>query len=361
MLPDNLAYLVALHSVDGLGTIRLKRILDYFKNPKDAWNASIKEFSTLAIPQPVLDKLSDQKKNLDPEDYFAGIKKEEIKVLTFFDPGYPEVLKQIYDPPLILYYKGEILIDDAFALAVVGTRKITGYGRAVTEKLTSELSQAGLTIISGLATGVDTIAHYSALNSGGRTLAVLGGGLKRIFPSENIMLAKKIIDNQKGALISEFPPDYPSLPGNFPVRNRIVAGLSLGVLVTEAAEDSGSLITARLALEMGKEVYAVPGPITSSLAFGTANLIRSGAKLVTSAGDILEDLNIFIKQKNIDQISLSEIQKQIIELINNEPKHLDEIARSLKLSITEVSAELIKMEILGVVKNTGGGLYSKFF
>lgn len=360
MLPEKLAYLIALHSVDGLGTIRLKRILDYFKDPKDAWNASIGEFSTLSIPQPVLDKLVVQKKNIDPENYFEQIRKEEIKVLTFFDPNYPTALKQIYDPPLILYYKGEILANDAFSIAVVGTRRITSYGKIVTEKLSTELSQAGLTIISGLASGVDTIAHWAAINNKGRTLAVLGGGLKQIFPSENVLLAKKIIDGF-GALISEFPPDYPSLPGNFPARNRIVAGLSLGILVTEAAEDSGSLITARLGLEMGKEVYAVPGPITSSLTFGTANLIKEGAKVVMSAKDILEDLNIFIKRKDIDLTKLTGLQIDILNLIENDPKHLDEIARSLKSPITSISAELIKMEIQGVIKNMGGGVYSRLF
>lgn len=361
---DDIKYLLALHSINGLGPIRLKAILDYFGNPEAAWKAETKEFLQIGIPQNVVKLLIEARKSLDPEKYLESIKKSGISWVTIFDEKYPKLLKEIYDPPTVLYYKGEILPQDGKAIAVVGTRKVTGYGRLVTEKLTKELVEFGLTIVSGLARGVDTEAHKTAILSNGRTLAVLGGGLKNIFPPENTDLARKIISGY-GAVISEFPPDHPSLPGNFPARNRVISGLSKGVLVTEAAEDSGSLITARCALDQGREVFAVPGPITSELSKGPSFLIKQGAKLITEAGEILEELGIdkyqvsSIKYKGEDK--LTDIEKKILGYLENESKHVDEICRTLNLSAAQVSASLIKMEIQGIVKNLGGGNYLKIW
>lgn len=356
----NLPYLLALHSVDGLGPIRLKKVLEHFEDPELAWNADPKELRAIGIPQNVLENLKLKKQTLDPQNYFEKVQKSGIKVLTIFDEEYPKRLKEIYDPPLVIYYKGEILPQDYKAIAVVGTRKITGYGELVTRKLTQGLSDAGFTIVSGLARGVDTVAHKQALDSGARTIAVLAGGINHIFPPQNTALAQKISEN--GAYLSEYPLDYPHLSGNFPSRNRIISGLSAAVLVTEAAEDSGSLITARLALDQGREVFAVPGPITSSLSQGPASLIKEGAKLVTNSNDILEELGIEkYSMPNIKlQISnLSQTENQILQSLENEQKHIDEISRNLKLKSSEVSAALIKMEILGMVKNLGGGNYTK--
>ncbi len=362
MNKDDLIYLLALHQVNGLGPIRLKKVLDHFGSAKAAWEAKEKEFKALGIYQSTIDKLKQIKSSLDPEKNFGQLQKDGIKVLTIFDEAYPESLKQIYDPPIILYYKGEILAQDEKAIAVVGTRKITSYGQMVTEQLTMKLSGFGVTIVSGLARGVDTEAHRSALKAEGRTLAVLGGGLNQMFPAENSSLAQEITSGF-GAVMSEFPPDYPAVPGNFPPRNRIVAGLSKAVLVTEAAEDSGSLITARLALEQGKDVFAVPGPITSNLSKGPAQLIQQGAALVTSAEEILEVLGwIGIKNKELsskNQANLSDSEKTILNYIENESKHIDEICRNLKKPSYEVSAELIKMEISGLVRNLGSGNYIK--
>lgn len=272
---NNIAYILALHSIDGLGPIRLKAILDYFKDPKLAWEAQSKE----------------TRKNLEPESYAKSISESGIKWLTIFDENYPKLLAQIYDPPVVLYYKGEILPQDGQAVAIVGTRKMTGYGKVVTEQFTRGLVSSGVTIVSGLARGVDTKAHTTSIEENGRTLAVLGGGVNNIFPPENRSLAEKIASGF-GAVISEFPPDSPSLPGNFPLRNRIISGLSLATLVVEAAEGSGSLITARLALEQGREVFAVPGPITSYLSKGPIDLIKMGARPVSDANEILEELGI---------------------------------------------------------------------
>lgn len=359
---NNLAYLLSLHSVDGLGPIRLKKLIDFYQDPKLIWQADLKEISNLGIPQNVLLNLQEKRKVLDPEKYFAEIQNSDIKILTLFDDNYPKLLQQIYDPPIILYYKGEFTSQDARAIGVVGTRKITGYGKTVTEKFVAELSNFGLTIVSGLARGVDTIAHQTALASSGRTIACLGGGLNKIFPPENIKLAEEIAKGF-GAVISEYPPDYPSLAGNFPSRNRIIAGLSLAVLVTEAAEDSGSLITAKFALEEGREVFAIPGPITSSLSKGPASLIKQGARLVTEPAEIIEELGIKPMQnaefRMQNQNNLTQIEKTILNHLENEARHIDEIARDLKKPSFEISAALLKMEISGLVKSLGGGNYIK--
>ena len=254
------------------------------------------------------------------------------------------------------------MLEDNKAIAIVGTRKVTGYGRIVTEKFATDLSQAGLTIVSGLARGADAIAHKSAIKSSGRTIAVLGGGLNKVFPPENIRLASQIADGF-GAVLSEFPPDNPSLPGNFPARNRIISGLSLATLVTEAASNSGSLITARLALEQGREVFAVPGPVTSSFSRGPYELIKEGARIVMEAQEILEELGIsenrFVELKTNSLENMSDQEKSIISLLENEGKHIDEICRQLNLPAGAVSGTLLKLEIAGVVRSLGNGNYIK--
>jgi DNA processing protein len=359
---NNIPYLLALHSVDGLGPIRLKRIIDFFQDPKLAWQASSSDLLKLSIPRNVVESLESLRKHFDIDEFFEKLEKLGISYLTLFDSSYPKRLREIYDPPLVIYYKGEILPGDYQAIGIVGTRKVTGYGKTVTEKFSMDLAQKGLTIVSGLARGVDTVAHKAAIAGHGRTIAVLGGGLNKIFPPENKSLALEIASGN-GAVLSEFPPDYPSVAGNFPARNRIISGLSMAVLVTEAAEDSGSLITARYALEQGREVFAVPGPITSSLSKGPADLIRDGARLTFSVDDILEELGITSAQsaklKVQSLTSLSEFENKILECLSNENKHVDEVCRELKKSISEVSSALLKMEILGLIKNLGGGTYSK--
>ncbi len=362
----NIAYLLALHSINGFGPVRLKAVLDFFGDPKLAWEASRDVLIKAGATKPSVEILLETRKKLHPDQYMDSIQEAGIKWLTIFDKDYPFLLSQIYDPPIVIYYKGEILPVDQRALAIVGTRKITGYGRLVTEKFTTELVAAGLTIVSGLARGVDSTAHWAALKAEGRTLAVLGGGLgqglSNIYPPENIGLAKKIIDGH-GAVISEFPPDYPSLPGNFPARNRIISGLSKAVLVTEAAVDSGSLITARFALEQGRDVFAVPGPITSALSRGPADLIKDGARLVSEASEILEELGIDKVQSSefvaASMEKLSEEEKKILEYLENEGKHIDEICRALNIPAAKVSGTLLKLEITGIIKSLGNGVYCR--
>lgn len=357
----NIQYLLALHSIDGLGPIRLKAILDYFKDPRLAWEANIGEIRAIGIPQNVADLMRETRRKLDPILYAESIRKAGISWLTIFDENYPYLLKQIYDPPTVIYYKGQIKRHEK-AIAVVGTRKITGYGRVVTEQFVKRLVWAGLTIVSGLARGIDAEAHLSTIRAGGRTIAVLGGGLKNIYPPENRSLAEKIIE-RGGLVLSEFPPDYPSMPGNFPARNRIISGLSLGVLVVEAAEDSGSLITAHLALEQGREVFAVPGPVTSTLSRGPIDLIKTGARPIFDPQEILEEMGLKQNQnaniKNTNDFNLSEEEKKILEYLGNEQLQIDEICRNLKMSAAQVSGTLLKMEIAGLVQNLGSGTYCR--
>lgn len=356
---NNIPYLLALHSIDGLGPIRLKAILNYFKDPKLAWEGREVEYKQIGIPKNTVELLFETRKKLEPEKYAENISKSGIKWLSIFDENYPKSLAQIYDPPTLFYYKGEILPADQNAIAVVGTRKMTGYGRTVTADFTKQFVMAGLTIISGLARGVDSCAHLQALESGGRTIAVLGGGLNHIFPSENTRLAEKIAAGP-GAIISEFPPDYPSLPGNFPSRNRIIAGLSKAVLVTEAAANSGSLITARCAVEYGIDVFAVPGPVTSSLSRGPINLIQDGAQAVFDASEVLAEMGISNKPKTpTPDFKLSEDEQKVLQILENENMHLDEIGRVLNFSSAKTSALLLKMEILGLVSSLSSGNYCK--
>lgn len=356
----NVAYLLALHRINGLGPIRLKQLVDYFKDPKLAWSANTREWENINLPQPVINLWQSEKLKIEPEEYAKKIFNSGIKTVTLFDADYPALLKEIYDPPVIVYYKGEV--PKGRSIAVVGTRKVTGYGKIVTEKFASALAKFGFVIVSGLARGVDTLSHKSALAVDGKTIAVLGGGLDNIFPSENAQLAEKI-HSGFGSVISELPPDYPALPGNFPARNRIISGLSSAVLVTEAAQDSGSLITAREALDQGREVFAIPGPITSATSKGTSLLIKQGATLVTEPEEILEELGIEkVSSSNLqvsDNFQLSNEEQSILKALENEVKHLDEICRQLSLATPLVSASLIKMEIKGLVKNLGGGLYTK--
>lgn len=366
----NIQYLLALHSIDGLGPMRLKALVDYFKDPKLIWESDIREIRVIGgIPQSTIELFAETRKKLNPEEYLEQIEKAGIKWMSIFDSEYPKLLKQIYDPPIVFYYIGEFKPGDERALAVVGTRKITGYGKMVTEKFVQQLSALGFVIVSGLARGVDSCAHRSALDNKGRTIAVLGGGLSadrhglnKIFPSENTKLAEEIASGF-GVIISEFPLDYPSIAGNFPARNRIISGLSIGVLVTEAASDSGSLITARLALEQGRDVFAVPGPITSDLSRGPADLIKEGARLVMDPEEILEELGldqVQISKFKIQNLrELEEDEKKILNLLENEQKHIDDIGRSLGLAAAKISAALLKMEITGLVRNLGGGTYIK--
>lgn len=286
--------------------------------------------------------------------------KENIQQININNANYPKILKEISDPPENLYMKGKFDEQDKISIAIVGTRNYTSYGKQITEMLAGDLAEAGITIISGLAKGIDTFAHKSALEKSGRTIAVLGSAIdnQRIYPACNRRLAEKI--SQNGAVISEQTPGTQSKPYFFAQRNRIISGLSLGTLVIEAPEKSGALITAMQAIEQNREVFAVPGPINNKNSVGTNNLIKMGAKLVTCANDILEELNLPLIQKQERKIKFESKEEEILfDILSQTPLHIDEITKKSKLNAGIVSPTLIILELRGLVKNTGGGYYIK--
>jgi DNA processing protein len=282
-----------------------------------------------------------------------------IKALTYNDAEYPARLKEIYDYPPVIFVNGSFTLADEWCLAVVGTRRPTIYGRQVTEEMVTALARNKITIVSGLARGIDTIAHQSALSGGGRTIAVMAGGLDAIYPAENSGLAKNILKN--GVLVSEYNPGVSPRPENFPRRNRILSGFSLGVLVIEAPESSGALITARQALEQNREVFAIPGSILSPNSRGTNLLIQEGAKLVTDYTDILEELNLTAAAEQLEMKELlpeNEIESVLLKSLSAESVHIDEVCRACGLPVATVSSTLAMMELKGIVKQTGSINYS---
>src|SRR3989344_4622177 len=290
-LRNDLKFWLAFNQISVIGPVRIGRLLDYFPDLQTAWQADLSELAQAGLEFKIAQEVAAKKREINPEQELEKIEKAGVKIMAFSDPGYPKLLKEIYAPPFLLYYFGELDLNNDFSLAIVGTRKITNYGRQATEKIAGELAQAGLTIVSGLALGIDACAHQSALDNRGKTVAVLGSGLGQIYPAYNRRLAEKIIESG-GAVVSEFPFNMRPLKFNFSQRNRVISGLSLGTLVTEAGLKSGALITAKYALEQNREVFAVPGNIFSPLAAGPNQLIKLGAKMAENANDILETLNL---------------------------------------------------------------------
>jgi DNA processing protein len=294
--------------------------------------------------------------NLDAEmDKMARF---NVQALTWKDELYPSRLKEIYDYPPIIYVRGKILPEDEWCLAVVGTRRATVYGRQVTEEIVADLVHNKITIVSGLARGIDTIAHQTAVDAGGRTIAVFACGLDSIYPAENANLAKRILE--QGALVSEYPLGTRPKPENFPRRNRILSGLSLGVLVTEAGQTSGALITADMALEQNRDVLAIPGSILSPASQGTNHLIQEGAKLVRNCQDILEELNLKAVAQQLEFkeiIPASDTEAMLLKKLSAEPAHIDEICATSGLSVSTVSSTLAMMELKGLIKSVGSMKY----
>jgi len=285
-------YFNAFNLIGNIGPITFKKLLNYFNSLEIAWKSEINEFYKAGLNQSTIEQIKKQRPRINPDYEMERLEKEKIDIITIQDKSYPKLLKEIYAPPAILYIKGNFEPNDEFSLGIVGTRNFSDYGRHITPIITSELCKSNITIISGLAKGIDTIAHKTAIENNGRTIAVLGSGIdtNSIYPTINKYLAEKIIEN--GAVISEFPINTMPLPQNFPQRNRIVSGLSLGVLVIEAPEKSGSMITARNALEQNRDVFAIPGNIISNNSSGPNKLIKMGAKLVSQTSDILKELNL---------------------------------------------------------------------
>jgi DNA processing protein len=352
-------YWVATSAIPGVGTATFGYLLKHFKTLKKFWLTDTASINKLKIPTKTKDSILEFRTKVEPKIYLDKVYSMGIKVLSLADREFPANLRNIADAPPVLYFKGNLLPSDDLAVAVVGSRNATVYGRQVTEKLVFDLVKNGLTVVSGLARGIDSVAHKTALDAGGRAIAVLGCGVDLVYPPENRKLAEEIARN--GAVVSEFPLGFPPVQSNFAARNRIISGLSLGVLVTEAAKDSGSMITAGCAAEQGREVFAVPGPITSRFSEGTNGLLKEGVHPITSVLDVLQVLDIERKKAQLpevrNQAPKDKDQAKILELLNGEGKHIDLISRELGMPIEKVSATLSMMELSGFVKNYGSGVW----
>ncbi|MDD4352032.1 MAG: DNA-processing protein DprA, partial [Candidatus Gracilibacteria bacterium] len=281
-----------------------------------------------------------------------------LQILTLKDPDYPELLRQIYDAPLVLYLNGNIELLRCKKIAIVGTRKYSSYGAELTRKLVTDLTQANLTIVSGLARGIDQIAHQAALDQGGKTIAVLGSAVDQIYPVMNRRLARKMVESGRGLILSEFPLGMKPEKYTFPMRNRIISGLSLATLVTEAGEKSGALITAKMAADQGREVFAVPGNILHSGSHGTHELIKSGAKLVTCAQDILEELSLAYQSARLPELKFENpLEERIYNLLLLESLYGDQIKKELGINIELLNSTLTMMELKGYIRNLGDKSY----
>lgn len=354
---------VAFSTFPQIGPVRFEHLLKTFGSAKDAWNAPERELLKIGFSQKLVSDLSRHKRSINLNSYFIRLKELSIEVVAKTDENYPELLKNTEDSPYLLYvrYKGigKIIPEwlNGICIAVVGTRKMTSYGKEVTERLVTGLVDSNCTIVSGLALGIDAVAHKTAIDAGGFTAAVLGGGLDNIYPPTNRLLAQKMLENEQGVLISEYPLGFPYLPQNFPSRNRIIAGLSHGVLVIEGTEKSGTLLTASAAARYGREVFAVPGPVTSLTSKAPHFLIKNGAKLVEKVEDILEELDIeskiqITKSKRI--LPETEEEKRLFNILNNEPLDIDSLVRISGMPAQKVLSTLTVMELKGMLKNIGG-------
>lgn len=363
--------LVAINTVLGIGSIKLKRLLDHFGQARKIFLASKEELIKVSgISEKIALDIIKSSNGKDLKEEETLIKKYNVEILSILDSDYPANLKSIPDPPPVLYVKGKILPQDDLAVAIVGSRRASYYGLATAEDFAQKLGNLGISIVSGMARGIDSAAHRGALKIKARTIAVLGSGLANIYPPENKNLFEEISNN--GAVISEFPMKTKPLAYNFPRRNRIISGLSLGVVVVEASRNSGALITVDSALEQSREVFAVPGKVDSATSFGTNSLIKQGAKLVSNVEDIIEELKPYF-QNRIKEIKSKEVAKNKSRLIeapdlsNNEsrlygvisesPKHIDEIAVESGLNIDSTLSMLINMELRHIIRQLPGKLF----
>ena len=353
----NLKYWIAFSLFSKIGPTRFKRLRNYFPNMREAWNASAQELKRAGLEENIVREFVGERKKIDPDFELEKVNKAGVNVATINDPVYPKLLKEIYDPPFLLYYKGNLSKEDEFSLSVVGSRKFSFYGKEVTNNIIRELALNKITIVSGLALGIDALSHQATLRAKGKTIAVLGNGLDRVYPISNSKLADEIVSSF-GALISEFPLGTPPMKHHFPQRNRIISGLSLGTLVVEAGKESGALITAKCALEQNREIFAVPGNIYSETSQGTNHLIKMGAKPITQAADILDALNLtqvatFVENKKI----IPETKEILLKFLSREPVHVDRLAELSKLNIATVNSTLTMMEMKGKTRNLGGNNY----
>jgi DNA processing protein len=368
---EDTQFWLGLTKLEGLGVRGAHKLVEHFGSPQAAYMASLTELESCGIPARVAQSIFAQAGLKEAARDLEASVKAGCQVVEYSSDDYPPRLKQIPDPPLVLYVRGDVKVLSRHAVAIVGARRPTAYGSQVAQRLSHDLAQRQLVIVSGLARGIDSAAHRGALEAAGKTVAVLGSGIDVIYPRENKRLAEQVIES--GALISEFPPGTSPAPENFPIRNRTISGLSLGVLVIEAAEYSGSLITARLALEQNREVFAVPGNITSAQSFGPNHLIKQGAKLVDEWIDVIEEFPAEIRMQLLPPVeasdeaaskppagslfeqSLTPDQKAVFDVLRaDQPLFVDAILTSALIPRPQVMTALLELEMAGVIRQLPG-------
>jgi len=350
-------YWIAFTRIPRIGTMRVARLQAYFGTMAEAWRAGPSDLRIAGLDQATVSSIVEERANIDPLNELDLVRKAGVKAYTWNDPEYPARLKEIDDKPPVLFVRGDLVPDDEWAVAVVGTRMASPYGRQEAEQFSAGLARQGITVVSGLARGIDGVAHRTALATGGRTIAVLACGLDIIYPPEHVKLATEI--SQRGALVSEYPLGTKPRADYFPRRNRILSGISLGVLVIEGSEKSGALITARAALDQNREVFALPGEINRVQSEGPNKLIQKGeAKLVRCTEDILEELNLTMTAV-APQLELREVtvddptEASLLKVLTNQPLYIDDVQRASGLPIASVSSALALLELKGLVRQVG--------
>ena len=352
---------IAFQQTPRLGPKHIQALADAFDGDlESAWNAPSNTVATI-VGERVARLVEATRTTLDLDGIVRNVERLGQTVIPFADDRYPALLRETSAPPIVLYVEGELTEADSRAVSVIGSRDSTPYGRDVARLLSSDLAQAGVTIVSGLARGIDGVAHEAAIAAGGRTIAVLGGGLDWIYPSEHRGLAKRIIEH--GALVSEYPPRTRPVRGNFPMRNRIMAGLSIGVVIVEARIKSGTLITANYAAHYNRDVFAVPGSVLSPASEGCHQLLKEGASLARNAADILAELDIASEVQTTpfetQPLALSGTEAVVYAALTADPLHIDDLSVAVELTIADVATALMMLELQGLVRNTGAQHYAR--
>ncbi|MGI6373167.1 MAG: DNA-processing protein DprA [Caldicoprobacterales bacterium] len=352
-------YWIWLSQIPGIGAKRFHFLVEHFASAYGVWLASKGELLKLApqLSVNVVNEIINQRQQRVLDRIYETTNSADYRIVTLLDEEYPDLLKQIFDPPPVLYCKGMSLKDINPSVAIVGSRRSTGYGRQMAEKFGFQLAEAGVTVVSGLARGIDAMSHHGALKAGGKTVGVLGCGIDRVYPPENRKLYSTM--EEEGAIVSEYPPGTSPLAGNFPARNRIISGLASGVLVIEAGLKSGALITVDFALEQGRDVYALPGNINVPQSAGTNKILKEGAKLVTDVQDILEDLGISQEDPGnaSEPLQLDFFETQVYNALQEGERHLEELAKDTKIEIHKLNAVLTMLEVKGIVKQMPGKIF----
>jgi DNA processing protein len=355
---ENAKYFIGFNKVWGIGPARIRALLDFFGELERAWTAPPSALRQAGLGQKSVNLLEEARRSLDLDAEVARVARAGIEMVTWDDLEYPSRLAEIHQPPPLIYKLGKFIADDRWAVGIVGTRQASAYGNSVTELISAHLAANGITIVSGLARGIDAVAHRAALDAGGRTIAVLGSGLDTIYPPEHRKLADEI--TKQGAVISDYPLGTRPEPTNFPPRNRIISGLSLAVIVTEAGEGSGALITAEFAAEQGRDVMAVPGDISRATSKGSNRLIREGAQPILGVDDVLEalDVELIARHEAIERaLPDDHNERTVLQALCDEPQHVNDIYNSSQLTMPEITASLSMLELKGRVRHVGGMNY----